>query len=603
MAIGRVAAAAVAVLVAAGPATPARAEHEAQVGEHIASYDVAITVEQSGTLRVTETIDYDFGGEERHGIFRTIPVRFHHDDVYDRVYPIDDVEVVTRRGTPDDTEVSEFGGVTTIRIGDPDRTISGRHRYEIRYDVRGAINRFPQHDELYWNAIGAEWDVPVGSATVVVRAPAAAVQTTCIAGPSGSTLPCSGRRANGTVAHFSQDVLGPREALTVVVALPPGVVAEPGPILRERFSVNRAFARTPRTVTAAALLLAAALAGITRLAWRTGRDRRFAGQVPGLLPPDGAGAVEEHRPLFTPPAGAVQFAPPEGIKPALMGVLVDESADALDVTATIVDLAVRRHLRIDEIEMKLPWSRPDWRLTKLEPPADDLALWERTLLDALFDDRDTVRLADLKDKFHTDLRQIQRELYDDVMARRWFTKHPNKARGRWFGIGAAATAAGVGVTVLLARFTHAALLGVSLVVAGLVLLGLHRRMPARTGRGSAALAQALGFRQYLHTAEQAQLHYEEDAGVFARYLPYAVVLGETKRWARAFERLGAASQESVYWYRGSGDWTPSRFAESVSTFSVMSAGTVASTPSSSGSSGFSGGSSGGGGGGGGGGSW
>ena len=112
-----------------------------------------------------------------------------------------------------------------------------------------------------------------------------------------------------------------------------------------------------------------------------------------------------------------------------------------------------------------------------------------------------------------------------------------------------------------------------------------------------------GIREYLHTAEKHQLQFEEGAGIFARYLPYAVVLGETKRWAKAFEGLGAQAGDQVYWYGGPNGFDATHVSDSISAFSTATSGTVASTPSSSGSSGFSGGSSGGGGGGGGGGSW
>ena len=62
-------------------------------GEVIHSYVVEIRILDDGDLAVTETIDYDFGSELRHGIFRTIPTRFPYDDVNDRVYPIEDVSV------------------------------------------------------------------------------------------------------------------------------------------------------------------------------------------------------------------------------------------------------------------------------------------------------------------------------------------------------------------------------------------------------------------------------------------------------------------------------------------------------------------------------
>ena len=71
-------------------------------------------------------------------------------------------------------------------------------------------------------------------------------------------------------------------------------------------------------------------------------------------------------PLFTDRSGPVLFRPPDGLRPAQLGVLVDERADPVDVTATIVDLAVRGYLTIEEIP-KHGWrGKPDWTLTKIK---------------------------------------------------------------------------------------------------------------------------------------------------------------------------------------------------------------------------------------------
>ena len=61
-------------------------------------------------------------------------------------------------GTPADYTVEDAGGgMTRIKIGDPDQHHHRRHTYTIAYTVQGAMNAFPNHDELYWNAIGTEW--------------------------------------------------------------------------------------------------------------------------------------------------------------------------------------------------------------------------------------------------------------------------------------------------------------------------------------------------------------------------------------------------------------------------------------------------------------
>ncbi|MGH8940199.1 MAG: DUF2207 domain-containing protein, partial [Actinomycetes bacterium] len=176
-----------AILLAAAPATAAD-------GERITSYDVVLTVERDGTLDVRESIAYDFGTNHRHGIFRTMPVRVPYDNDNDRVYRIDDFRVSSPSGAPTDLEESESGGVATYRIGHPDRTVTGRHVYELSYRVDGALNDFPTHVELYWNAVGADWDVPIGTARARVEAPGDIGAHTCFGGPTGSTLPCSDQR-------------------------------------------------------------------------------------------------------------------------------------------------------------------------------------------------------------------------------------------------------------------------------------------------------------------------------------------------------------------------------------------------------------------------
>ncbi len=127
----------------------------AQTSEVIHSYDVAIEIRADDSIRVTEVIAYDFGSSPHHGIFRDVPTREAYDDRYDRVYPLHVESVEATGGASADYEVSqEPGGITRIKIGDPDETITGAHTYTIVYTVEAAMNGFRDHDELYWNAIG-----------------------------------------------------------------------------------------------------------------------------------------------------------------------------------------------------------------------------------------------------------------------------------------------------------------------------------------------------------------------------------------------------------------------------------------------------------------
>ena len=115
----------------------------------------------------------DFGVTHHHGIFRDVPTRLRYDDTDDRLYPLEVQSVSATGGASDDFEVEDAGGgLTRIKIGDPDQTITGEHTYDIVYRVRGALNAFDDHDELFWNVVGNKWEVPIDSASAVVHAPA-----------------------------------------------------------------------------------------------------------------------------------------------------------------------------------------------------------------------------------------------------------------------------------------------------------------------------------------------------------------------------------------------------------------------------------------------
>jgi uncharacterized membrane protein YgcG len=583
---------------------PAPAAGQGFVFEETDRYDVRIEIESSGDLLVTETIHQQFGDTPRHGIFRYIPNRLRYDDEYDRVYPIELVSVETSPDTPDDVETSEEQGHFVIRIGDPDVEITGRHTYEITYRVEGAMNGFESHDELYWNAIGDRWEQQIREANVVVVGPTKINRVACFRGPFGSTARCGRAEIKKGRGLFADANLPPFNGMSVVVALPPGTVASTAPILDERWSLDKAFSRTPTTVGGGVGLLALIIGGIGVLVWRRGRDVRYRGskidQVMG-------GPVETETqavPLFEKGTSVVEFAPPEDLRPGQVGTLVDEEANTLDVSATIVDLAVRKHLVIEEIPKKWLLGKADWKFRRLPPPEDDHLLpFESKLLEGLFEDGDEVELSDLRKRFAERLGKVKDALYQDMVSRKWFLRRPDKVRQAWTVFGILVLAAGIGITIVLAYFTKLGLLGIPLVVGGTLLLAGAKRMPSRTARGTAMTRRVNGFRVVIEKAEEHMARWAEQQNVFTRFLPFAVVFGVTEKWAKAFEALGELPDD-MSWYVSSRPFVYSDFGESIDSFTITTSGTIASTPAGSGGSGFGGGgSSGGGGGGGGGGSW
>src|SRR6266511_2866975 len=202
-------------LILAGVATPAAAAP----GESIASYDTRIQVSADGRMRIIETIVYDFGANSRHGLIRRIPATFRYDRTHDRVYPIDEVGV-TMDGSTVPVERSAGGGYQVLKIGDPGRTVNGKHTYAIGYTVRGGLNSFADHEELYWNVIGGEWDVPIEAGRAEITGPAPVQRVACFAGPVGSRASCAEAVAEGATATVREPRLREGRATTAVSARP-----------------------------------------------------------------------------------------------------------------------------------------------------------------------------------------------------------------------------------------------------------------------------------------------------------------------------------------------------------------------------------------------
>ncbi|MGD9892871.1 MAG: DUF2207 domain-containing protein [Dehalococcoidia bacterium] len=583
----------VAYLVLAGGA---RAQ---DTGWTIDRFHADIAIQPDAAMLVTEAIDVDFGSLDQHGIFREIPIRFSYDRDHERVYGFEVLSVTNADGQPWPYEVSRNGANVRIKIGDPDRTVSGRQTYRITYRVEDALNAFETHDELFWNVTGAGWQVPMVQTSATVTLADGLEQAACFQGARGSTDPCQIAQSAGQIDYAATEPLQPGEQLTIVAGIRKGAIAEPTVRLEEKPRDLSRFFETVNPVTIGGTVLVL-LGGIGFLAvawWKRGRDRRYTSIYYLTENPE-----EETRPLFKDHPVVVEFQPPENLKPAEMGLLLDESADTKDVTATIVDLAVRGYLTITEIPKQGIFGSKDWQIDRKRTDTAVLALYERLVFDGLFHDGDEVKLSSLKNEFYKDLQAAQKALYDDATTKKWFSGNPQTIRNVWVGIGIGVIVLGVGATVALGYFFGAAMIGIPLALIGVVLLISSGAMPRRTARGSELLRRVLGFRQYITTAETDRQRFNEKAGIFAEYLPYAIVFGAVDRWARAFRDIDTTAT-TASWYAGAAAFNATAFSSNLESFSSSVSSTISSTPGSSGSSGFSGGSAGGGGGGGGGGSW
>src|SRR2546421_483233 len=407
------------------------------------------------------------------------------------------------------------------------------------------------------------------------------------------------------IADCTHTQIQPRAAITDVLGLPAGAVRPPKPILEERFNLGTAFSITPVTAGLGGALLLVVILVFAFLMYRFGRDRRYRGSAVDQAYGSDSGA-DEIVPVLHHEKTPVEFVPPDKLRPGQLGTLVDFTANPLDVTATIVDLAVRGYLVIEEIPGEGGFlHKPDWKLTKKKEPDAELKDYEQKLLNGLFEGGNEVQLSDLRYTFHTKMAEVQGALLQDAIDHGWFVHPPARSRAQWGCLGVLVLLAGAGLLTLLILFTHAALLGIPLLAAGILFTFGACWSPQRTAKGTAVLRHTEGFRRFINESEKERARFAERKNLFSEYLPYAIVFGATGKWAAAFAGLDDQPPDTSSWYIASTPFTFLAFSSAIDGFTVSTSGTLTSTPpSTSGSSGFSGGGfSGGGAGGGGGGSW
>ncbi len=548
--------------------------------ETIQSFDVTADLRSDRTLRITETIEYDFGDAERHGIFRLIPVVYSRNGAAYRLRL--NVEDSTVDGQPVPQDISTEGENLRIRLGDPDTYVTGKRTYVITYSTDRAVNDFESEGEreLYWNVTGDGWEVPIESSTFTLTGPAVASKAICFTGVYGSTeQDCSITSSSAMLVARTLRPLGSREGFTIAVRYPASAIeAIPAWKIILGIIIDNVWLATPLLAFIAMFMY-----------WRKhGKE------------PEGRGTIIAH------------YDEPRKLPPALLSAVLEQEISQKAITATILDLARRGYLDITiegDPDAKGWFSKKATYSFRKDPKGknqDELAklsAYEKTLFDGLFDGEDEVSLEDKKDgSFWKTVQTARHEALDELKAQGLFTKNPSAVRGMWMGI---AFAIGVAGFVLSGFF--GGLMIFAAIVSALIVAAFGWHMPQKTKEGAIVAEEAEGFKLFLSVTERDRLNFTDAPArkpeQFARFLPAAVAFGVEEKWAKQFANL--TIQPPSYIHGGSHAWTALSYAHLVDSMHSASASSLYHNPSSGGSggSGFSGGGSGGGMGGGGGGSW
>jgi uncharacterized membrane protein len=532
----------------------------------IRHFDAQIEVHTNGTIDVTETIEVQFTGVW-HGIYRTIPVQYSDPRGFNYTLFLDPISITDDAGQKLKYERSSQGRYTKFKIYVPDAEDTTR-TIIFHYQVLDALRFLEDHDELYWNVTGDEWDAPIDLATARITLPdgATGVRAVAYTGAYGSNA----HDAKTTIDGDAIDVESTRplsfhEGLTAVVGFDKGLVHP-----SSSFTLFLRFLRSNIPLLMPVFVFFAMLWWW----WTHGRDPQRN-------------------------AIAVQYDPPDQLSPGECGTLVDNEAAMSDITATLVDLAVKGYLTIEQKEEThmLGLSHDKEYIFHLKkPPAE----WtgarphEQEMLNALFDGGASpdVRLADLQNHFYTHLPTIRDRIFSALMADGYYFHRPDTTKSGYIGAGIA-----VGVLFFIGSSVLKNVTGISDttwtmagITSGLIICVFGWFMSSRTTVGERALEKVLGFEEFLGRVEKDQIaRLETRPELFEKFLPYAMALHVEKKWVQAFS--GIALQPPQWFQAPYGSGFQALYLVNELNFMSSHVGAVMSSAprSSSGSSGFGGG--------------
>jgi hypothetical protein len=540
----------------------------------ITDFADTIEVSEDGSVAVSERIAIEFQGEY-HGIERSLPIEYPGPGGSNYTLLLKVTRVTDQAGNNLTYESGRSGGYRNLKIYIPG-AIDQTRTIEIDYLVRNAMRYFDSYDEFYWNVTGNDWPVPIDRASAWVRFPehaAGSLRAQAFTGIYGSSEREEETEVNGAQVSFrTTHPLPMRGGLTIDIYIPKGILREQGAITRFRWFL---------TSNPVILLPIWTVAVMFTLWWSKGRD------------PDPGEAI------------APIYQPPPQISPAEAGTLIDDRIHSRDISSTLVDLAVRGFIKIEEVnEPGLLFHHQDYLLKLLIPGSKwtGLKAHEQVMLENIFvGDADSIRLSSLKNHFYTALPTIRQDILSSLRRNGMYLVDPESANV--YSFLALIVILGPFVAAqffAIADFLNSISLGiVSLLVSSLVWWLFARQMTAKTLKGARTRIAVLGFQEFIRRVDEDRLK-RMPPDTFEKYLPFAMALGIEHVWAQKFAGL---IRNPPSWYVSStpypvGGFNPVLFSNSMHIMSNDVHQAFVSAPRASASgSGWSGGSGFGGGGG------
>lgn len=500
--------------------------------ERFDSWQSVVTPAGGDAVRIVDTFDQDFGSNERRGHERFIE--------HDFGVPTD--ITASSDTAPDDLNVTDFGIDTRVRVGDPNVTITGQHRYVVGYTLPDAM---VTTGLLALDVLSASDDgsraLEIGTFEVVVTG-MVLDDPICTFGPSGSTEQCEFVESRD---GFYRAVIEPLdEGAGVTVGGTIVAIVDPEPVPPPPLPEQRSSSRGLVTLGTAALGTIGAF-GTYRWARRRGRNEVFAGGAAdaafGELPPPGspslAPPVTEITDAELDELATIEFVPPDGIDPWEGSVLLRERLDDDTVEAWLSGLAGADAVTLGEEDGKLSIGSG--------PEIDRLQPIDRALLQAILDIDDPYVTGKYDRAFAAAWSAISRSQRERIDRAAWWKHHPpgggltsgRSLRGILPLVVFAVIFMGSSLTAIVGIFgSWPAALAFGFIVSTIAAYAAYRvLLPQRSAVGSALALRTESFRRFLHASEGSHVEWAWEHGRLREYSGWAVALDEADAWSRALD--------------------------------------------------------------------
>lgn len=498
-------------------------------------WDVDVALQPDGSLDITETQSLNFQGQPFTFGFRAVPVGRQGNNDGIRNVSVREGDVVYRQSgsnSPGTFEIVNEGGETVINwYFDP---ALGLRTYTFGYTVDGAVRTGTSEqgsgDQIFWTVIPSDHPARVDSSRITVTLPEGVypqkftgtddyLVAAYLNDVQTSDVLINVSEDERTITFDTQRPIMPGEKLDIRVQFPHGLLPIPTP------GWQAAEVRDDVVglgVLALSLLMLVGGPLLVLLLWYLrGRDPKL-----GIVVPD---YITE---------------PPDDLPPAMVGSLIDERVDMQDIVSTLVSLADRGYLIMEEEKKK------NYSFTRTDKQDTDLRPYEKTFLNKLFRGENSRSLSSLQYKFAGSLPQLRQQIDDALVAEGLVPRSPQSVRTSYTVVAFVVLVLGIlstfAIGILLGTNGYLACLPMLAVLLTFVaLLIAARHMPRKTEKGTEVAAKWSAFKNYLKNIKELG-DLENATDIFSRYLGYAVAFGLERSFITAFSDVPSAPAPPWY---------------------------------------------------------